>query len=95
MHRRCNTRRIRIPRNRAAKRGQLRRPARLEVEKKTRLGSGRQPVDRANDLRDFVGGERNSSCSGHVDYLLNRTLQKSAAKRSITQRSDRGSRESA
>ena len=95
MHRRRNPRRIPVARHRAAQRGQLRRPAPLEVDKKTRLGSGREPVDRANDLRRFVGWERNPSRSRHVDYFLNRTLQKSAAKRSITQRSDGSSRESA
>ena len=79
MHRCRDTSRIRVARHRAAQRSQLRRSARLEVEKKTRLGSGRQPIDRANNLRCFVGGERNSSRARHINYLLNRTFQKSTA----------------
>src|SRR3954470_10827046 len=83
-----------ITRDRPAQRRQLRRSAPLEIEKKTRLRPRRQRVDRADDLRSLVGGEGNSSRPRHVDYFLNRALQKSPAERSITQWSDCGSRES-
>jgi hypothetical protein len=95
VNRRWNSRLFRIPGNSAAQNVQLGWPSRLEIEEETRLRSRRQSVDCAGDLRRFVVGERDAAGARDVDRFLHRTLQQSAAERSLAQGSKRSTGESA